>query len=170
MLQSPVSPHISPPGGWSFTQAETGVKFHSLSLQAIKSDILRHRKAMSLPFDDNHILHELCQQNPQVRCEPNPRANGYLSPLQIAGRAAWAELHGFAESVNDSNFNPEAIGNWVSLWQNRIPNYEGCKCLQHWLVVIRELPLDSSSPEAFRKWCVEAHNKINQKIGHAQWP
>lgn len=169
MQLSPISPHISPPGGWSYTQPGTGVKFHSLSLQAIKNDVTMHRRAMSIPFTESDWLDELCQQNPQVSCHPNPLGNGYLSPLEIAGRASWLDLHSFSDSLG-GGFSPESVLVWLESWEGRIPDFAGCACRRHWGRVKQELPVDTSSPEAFRAWCVAAHNKVNSILEKPQWP
>ncbi len=68
------TPNLSPPGGLSYTQPETGMEFHDFAIKAVKRKVHDHR--MSLPKElmdvspgwEERLEHDICQQNPRATC------------------------------------------------------------------------------------------------------
>jgi hypothetical protein len=73
-----------------------------------------------------------------------------------AGRLAWSKLHSYR------GCDPQ----WLDLWQLIIPN--ACECRSGYQQILKELPPDFSSPEAFFAWGVALHNAVNAKLGKPQ--
>jgi hypothetical protein len=72
------------------------------------------------------------------------------------GRFAWAKLHGYR------GCDPQ----WLDIWQYLIP--ARCDCKDGFQRILKDLPPDHSSPEAFFAWGVALHNAVNAKLGKPQ--
>ena len=72
------------------------------------------------------------------------------------GRFAWAKLHGYR------GCDPQ----WLDIWQYLIP--ARCDCKDGFQRILKDLPPDHSSPEAFFAWGVRLHNAVNAKLGKPQ--
>jgi len=58
---------ITPPGGWKYTQPESGAVFKSHDYRTWTSDILSHRKANGYAFGEEweaELLDQACKENP----------------------------------------------------------------------------------------------------------
>lgn len=176
MLLTPTNPNSPPPGsrrGWIYVQAETGTPFQSLSLNALKHQVVKHRTAMKLDLGQDWYekwLNELCLQNSKVRCEPNRLAANFIPPLVLEGRLLWSQLHGYADSLTYANFSEHNTKTWLRLWEERLPQFSGCRCHEGYVHAISENPPNTSSPEGFQEWAVKLHNAINAKLGKPLWP
>lgn len=73
-------------------------------------------------------------------------------------RKLWRELHTRALTVTDLSGEKK----WLENWAGKVPCGE---CREHWHELAAELPPDLSSPDAYWRWTVEAHNRVNQRIG-----
>jgi hypothetical protein len=80
--------------------------------------------------------------------------------LLIQQHNHWVKLHSFRLLKWDSSIATE----WFIQWQRDIPDID-CGCMVHWRGLIRRFPADLSSAEAFFAWGVEAHNRVNKRIG-----
>lgn len=78
------------------------------------------------------------------------------------GRAAWANLHTYKYTTE------REARLFYDFWQLTIPSF-GCSCKSHWAELIKEFPPDFSSAKAFFKWGVDAHNKVNERLGKPQF-
>ena len=72
------------------------------------------------------------------------------------GRFAWSLLH------NYRGCDPQ----WLELWVYFIPSR--CDCRDGFQQILKDLPPDFSSPEAFFAWGVRLHNAVNAKLGKPQ--
>ena len=72
------------------------------------------------------------------------------------GRFAWSLLH------NYRGCDPQ----WLELWVYFIPSR--CDCRDGFQHILKDLPPDFSSPEAFFAWGVSLHNAVNAKLGKPQ--
>jgi hypothetical protein len=72
------------------------------------------------------------------------------------GRFAWSLLHGYR------GCDPQ----WLELWVYFIPSR--CDCRDGFQHILKDLPPDFSSPEAFFAWGVRLHNAVNAKLGKPQ--
>lgn len=79
-----------------------------------------------------------------------------LEELHRQGRELWAEIH----SYNPPTWIPSEVAIWFDAWQRRIPSI-GCACKKHWGEVVKNIPPDFSSREAFFECTVKWHNAIN---------
>lgn len=77
---------------------------------------------------------------------------------KIDGSNLWKELHSYIFTTK------EAAEVFFSVWQLKIPSF-GCSCREHWSKIVAEFPPDFSSECAFFKWGVDAHNKVNERLG-----
>lgn len=77
-------------------------------------------------------------------------------PESIA--TVWANLHTHQYTT------PQAAIEFFANWQLTIPDF-GCPCREHWAGIVREYPPDFSHAKAFFLWGVDAHNKVNDKLG-----
>ena len=166
MLKKPKSAHISPPGGWHYTQPETGVKFYMLGLEALQHAVKQHRVANGLYLASDWVekwMDEICQQNPYANCSDEQ----YTEPYHvIEGRKLWKELHAKAEA---HSIEPDAnIAEWFKQWHRRVPNFGSCSCRDNFQLILNEFPPDFSQ-EGFYSWTVQAHNKVRAKLGQALW-
>jgi Erv1 / Alr family len=165
MLLSPKSPHLMPQGGWYHKVPETGVEFRSTDLTAIRNMVVRHRKAMKLPYEGDwqeQWLDLMCQQNPKCECHNNPNANGFEQPHIIEGRRLWIELH--AKALAHREIPDPNISEWFAHWLQRVPNFGGCACRDNFRQILQKCPVRLGQQE-FYDWSVEAHNLVNVELG-----
>ena len=78
--------------------------------------------------------------------------------IAAEGRKAWAMLHNYL------GCDPQ----WVELWEHFIPNSGGCGCTENYKSILKDHPLDYSSPDAFFVSGVVLHNAVNRKLGKAE--
>ncbi len=178
MLLCPTSPHKTASSrdgkGWIFTEKSTGVILRQHSLDVLQGMVDKHRFAVAgtdgVEVDlavgwQNRFLDEICRQNPNAPCQPNPQADGFEPPHVAQGRALWIELHAKAEEENE----PYALREWFeNNWLNRVPNYVGCKCRENAVILINSMPPDYGA--GFKAWAINFHNSIRRKLGQKQWP
>jgi hypothetical protein len=98
--------------------------------------------------------------------EPTPEVQIVQDEIQrkkeIQGREVWKNLHSYVfKSPKDAQF-------FYEFWQLTIPSF-GCSCKSHWAELVKEFPPDFSSAESFFKWGVDAHNKVNERLGKSQF-
>ena len=165
MLRIPASIQVVPHGGgWRFTES-TGMKFNGACMNTVLNEIASHRKAMKLDMSygwEDRVMHEMCQQSPDLRCKDNPRAEGYEPLLVVEGRRRWLELHSKA-ILHESLPDPQ-IDRWYQEWVNRIPNYEGCNCRDKFKLICAGHP-PIFTPEGMKDWAVLVHNLVNEGLG-----
>lgn len=78
-----------------------------------------------------------------------PRSSSWVDGQ---GERLWAELHQHQSPTTD----------WLASYGNRIP----CgPCKSHWVELVRDHPATFSPLRAWRAWTVEAHNRVNMRIG-----
>ena len=103
--------------------------------------------------------------NFNAKYNPPPSWEGWrmeFDPVIVAGRLAWAALHFYSDSVIE--WNPIEAKRWCRLvWIPMIPSY--CSCSEHWNRITAILPPEFSSREGFRQWAIDAHNRVNAKLG-----
>lgn len=88
---------------------------------------------------------------PPATGTPSPASSH--SPERIAAlRALWAELHTCVRPSSE----------WMASFTARVPCGE---CRGHWQELLTTMPPDYSSPAAFWRWSVDAHNAVNRRIG-----
>jgi hypothetical protein len=79
------------------------------------------------------------------------------------GPKLWAELH-----ARPAAYTGDAVAElaWLEAFARRI----GCrKCQNHWRELAEKMPPDLSSPAAYWRWTVEAHNAVNVRLGKPRW-
>lgn len=77
-------------------------------------------------------------------------------------REHWKELHQYAV-LNKKPWNAKKAELWLLDWESRIPDY-GCSCGGGWQKIKAEVYLNSETCEAFFRWTVKVHNKVNAKL------
>lgn len=75
-------------------------------------------------------------------------------------RALWAEVHTFPFT---NNWACDARCKWWTDWLARVP-YHGCSCKQKFKKILKDLPPDWSTREAFFYRTVDWHNAVNQSL------
>jgi len=107
-------------------------------------------------------------QNSKPAIEPvrRPARRKPLTPAELQelrdkrqqdeGRFAWSKLHRYL------GCDPQ----WLDIWVHLIPN--NCSCRSGYQHILKELPPDFTSPEAFFAWGVALHNAVNAKLGKPQ--
>jgi hypothetical protein len=78
------------------------------------------------------------------------------------GPRIWRNLHSYKYTTE------QEAKIFYELWILTIPSY-GCSCKSHWAAITKNFPPDFSSSEAFFKWGVDAHNKVNDRLGKPQF-
>jgi len=120
--------HTTPPGKFKYKQPETGVEFLYGTWAEIVTNVALHRKAMSLDLADgflDRLQHDACSQNLHWGCSDDSKPATFETPLAIAGRALWLELHSFTEAYPDSPTEEDRSKALYSLpnWLDRIPRF-----------------------------------------------
>lgn len=89
--------------------------------------------------------------------------------LAVVGPLLWAELHGFAASQPEliGAEGAEAIRAWLKAFSKRLPCGD---CRGHFEQILAGYPPLLSSRDEFFAWTVEVHNRINARLGHAEFP
>jgi len=175
-LLCPTSPHrtvSSKDGrGWIFTEHATGVTLRSHSLDVLQGQIESHRfgVAPKVSVDLSHgwqmrFLDEICRQNPNAPCNPNPQDPLFEPPHVAIGRALWIELHRRAEEpVTDA----QELKRWFETdWLNRVPQYVGCKCREHAILLLNQM--QPRYDESFKQFCSDFHDAVSVRIGKKPW-
>ncbi len=76
--------------------------------------------------------------------------------------ALWKELHEFAFVATEDQWSN--CERWFADWLERVPQF-GCDCQLHFRDLIKGLPPDFSSRNAFVRWSIAAHNMVNARLG-----
>lgn len=92
----------SPPGGWKYTVPETGVTITGSHYALLKSRVIQHLNANSLPVDEDLIEHGACVETkpPGSWCskrEPKPIAGmpvPLLGAVEVFLKCIWAAIVG----------------------------------------------------------------------------
>lgn len=74
------------------------------------------------------------------------------------GRYAWSILHECTTPTEE----------WYAWWLTLVPSYD-CACRDNWRALTAESPPPFGDVETFRKWAIDMHNKVNEKLGKPQW-
>lgn len=160
----------SPHGGYKYTQPETGVLFHYFTWAEIVLNVGKHRQGMGLDLANgwiDRLMHDFCEQNLWLACQDDQRPATFDTPLAIAGRERWGELHAFTESYPESPTEDDKTKAryWMSQWRERIPRFGGCSCREDWARLEANYPPDYSSRETLVKWASNGHDWVNRRIG-----
>jgi hypothetical protein len=95
------------------------------------------------------------------------RIKAHQKHLSTEGPKRWKRVH-----IRALDWNP-STGDWKAetVFVKHLANGMGCECSGHWIQVLRKIPLDLSSSEAYFRcswlWHVEVSTSINQ---HAKVP
>jgi len=57
---------------WRYAQPETGAVFTGFSYGLMRDQVVSHRRAMGIPFNDADFQDELCLQNTAIDCDGRP--------------------------------------------------------------------------------------------------
>lgn len=71
-LMTPSSPNIGTEHKWRYAQPETGAVFTGFAYSLMRDKVIKHRKAMDIPFDEVTFMDELCRQNTAIDCSGRP--------------------------------------------------------------------------------------------------
>lgn len=168
----------SPPGGFVYIQPETKIRFHYFTWAEIVDNVGRHRRGMSLDLADawlDRLMHDFCEQNGWLNCQDDSKPATFDTPLAIAGRALWLELHSFAEQYPEAPTEDDRskARYFMAAWRERIPRFGGCLCREDWARLEAGYPPDYSSREAFVRWASNSHDWVSKRIGktpmHPDW-
>jgi hypothetical protein len=160
--------HTAPPGGFRYTQPETGVVFNYFTWQEILLYVSQHRLAMGLDTTwdwDRRLEHDWCEQAPHVGCEDDSIPNPEDSPIVVAGRILWGQLHAFTETYPETPTEDDKSNAryWLHDWSQKIPQF-GCNCRSEWTRLMANFPPDLSSGPAFVSWSRISHDWVNRKL------
>lgn len=163
----------TPSGGYSYTQPETGVHFHYFTWSEILTNVGKHRLANGLDTAwgwDARLEHDFCLQNPTLPCTDDAIQSPEDSPIAIAGRLLWGQLHAYASQYpqNPTESDVSNARYWLHEWTQKVPQF-GCNCRSDWARLLANFPIDLSSGENFYKWSVQAHDRINAKLMKPIW-
>lgn len=100
----------------------------------------------------------------EASCSGKPREANDDRRLQLL-RALWREIHTYNPAIWDAAV-AEA---WFWNWLRRVPSF-GCSCQEHFRELLADFPPDFSSREAFFIWAVDAHNRVNERLGKNVMP
>lgn len=85
------------------------------------------------------------------------------------GARMWGELHRRPWLMELITINYAGELEWLAGdYAQRIPQ-GACNCRKHWLALLAETPPDLSSPDAYFRWTVIAHNRVNKRRKVKQW-
>lgn len=79
------------------------------------------------------------------------------------GPEIWKKLHSY------KYINEKEAKEFFDTWQLMVPSF-GCSCKMDWTKIVNDLPPNFSSAKEFFKWGVEAHNRVNMKLGKPIFP
>lgn len=160
----------TPPGMFVYMQPETGARFQYGTWQEILQYVGQHRRAMGYDLADgwmDRLEDDACAQNPHWGCFDDQMPATFDTPLAVAGRALWLELHGFAEQYAESPTEDDVshARYWMANWRERIPRFGGCTCREDWARLEANYPPQYGSREAFVTWSIISHDAVNRRIG-----
>ena len=173
-MKMPIAIHVCPPGGYRYTQEETGVRFKSQGISALYGKVYVHRLAnpdlgLDIASDWQERFHEeLCEQMPDLPCKEVERPENH--PTVIEGRKRWGELHEYAGSYPEepTSEDVEKAKVWMEEWRSKIPAF-GCRCKSKFKLIEAENPLRLDSRNSFYRWTVEVHDAVSKKLGKPTW-
>lgn len=169
MLKIPNS-HTTPPGMFRYKQPETGVQFEYGTWHEILLNVSKHRAANGLDLSvDWHLRleHEACEQNRHWGCFDDQIPITAESPLAVAGRECWRQLHEFCDTFPEAptaDDRSKALY-WMSAWRERIPRFGGCACREDWARLEANYPPDYTSRESLVRWASNGHDWVSRRIG-----
>jgi len=107
-----------------------------------------------------HATNHECPLNKFPSVDPNapapdpPAIVQSIDVMKVNGPGLWRELH-----MATANF-PAVV--------ESITRQVGCgECRRHWLQLLKDMPPDYSSAEAFFRWAWEIHQAVNRRLGKA---
>jgi hypothetical protein len=118
-----------------------------------------HNKEIGITVEGWKTTSHTSGDAPRVVTDPLPNApnappvSAPQDPTIAAGRRAWYLLH------NYRGCDPQ----WVELWEFFIPS-GGCSCKEGYKAILKDHPLDYSSPDAFFASGIALHNAVNRKL------
>jgi hypothetical protein len=78
--------------------------------------------------------------------------------VEIGGPKLWKELHG---RPDEYSMDIDAEKRWIEIFRSWIP----CgKCKTHFTKLLKDNPVDLSSPEGYKEWTIMIHNLVNQSL------
>lgn len=159
----------TPPGGYVYTQPETGARFHYFTWAEILLNVGNHRLAMGLDTTwewNVRLENDYCEQNPHIPCTNDSVASPEDSPIAVAGRLLWGLLHDFTLQYPEAPTEDDKSNAryWLSRWAEKIPSF-GCNCRSDWARLVASYAPDLSSRDAFVRWASNSHDNINRKLG-----
>lgn len=165
-------------GGFPYRQPETNVPFAYNTWNELIGNVAKHRQGMTLDLADGWLRrfeHEVCEQFPHLGCVDDSVPATFETPLAIAGRALWLELHAFTEQYPETPTEDDKsrARYWMSAWRERIPRFGGCACREDWARLEANYPPDYSSRESLVRWASNGHDWVSRRIGkpmmHPDW-
>lgn len=100
----------------------------------------------------------------------NPTRQLYTPPKTsrlFDGSKLWAEIHRRALAYVPGPTSADRELAWLRRGvMRRLPCGE---CRREWRAILRETPPDLSGAAGYFAWTVEAHNRVNRKLGKAEW-
>lgn len=162
----------TPPGGYRYTQPETGAPFNRMTWQALIAEVAEHRKGEGLDLSvgwESRVEEEACTQNGWNCVDADPREDVY-GDLQRRGHALWVELHAYTHQYpeNPSEGSKSEARAWLADFANRIPRY-GCKCSEDWARLTSSFPANLTDRQSFVRWAEISHDWVNRRIGKPFW-
>lgn len=89
-------------------------------------------------------------------------------PTHLWGPQLWQAAHAITfafPTENPSSQQQAAAQQFFQAWRALIP----CEsCRTHWATLLDQLPPDATSRDSLSRWLVEAHNRVNARIGKPQ--
>lgn len=161
-----ISKQETPQGGWSYTEASTGITLRALQFSQLIGMVAAHRQANGLDLGDGwakRMEAEMCMTNPSPCHDPDSVVE---DPLSAYGRQLWGELHEYALDypASPDELDVREAQRWLSAWEERIPKFQKCNCRENW-EKFRGIP-DLASRRAFYTWTVLAHGRVSEKLGN----
>lgn len=170
------SRQVGPPDGFVYRQPETGRLYRESGLSALLKRLREHRRAHGIPMPEGweaEVEDQICLQiGDESLCHDPESHTPFRSALERMGRELWRALHSKGLSIRQeylSDFEACEIREWLSRWEEGIPNWGGCACRQHYFEIKQSLPPDFSSGRSFYEWGVSVHNSVNQLLGKPLW-
>lgn len=162
----------TPPGGYRYTQPETGVTFEAFTWQALIASVAAHRAAETIDLSVGwveRVEDAACAQN-GWNCVETASKEAVYGPMQEAGRRLWGELHAYASSYSEAPTDQEKqqTSQWIKDWRDRVPNY-GCGCRDHASRFMSAWAPEVHSRAALVRYAECFHDWVNRRISKPFW-
>lgn len=168
-MKKPTDTVVTPPGGWRYTEPQTGVRFEHTNYRAFLAMIFRHREANRLFTGSgwaDEVMDSVCRQNPSIPCHDDEKPERRMDASDV--RRFAISLNNFIGADSDKRWvSQEEAERRAAICVNCPHNVVvngcwGCKGALNWIVEM--MAGRSTSRDADLQQCSKCFCTLRAKV------